>query len=169
MKRIILTLGLIVAMHPVLRAEGLTTEERDKAIKYLEKTRSGVFQATKGLSQAQWNFKPTPDRWSVAEVTEHIAAAEDLLRGQIQERVLKAPPRTDPTDVKAIDEFVLKAIPDRSRKAQAPEPLRPTNRFGSPQESLKHFKESRDMTIELFNKTKDLREHATDSPLGKKL
>ena len=154
---------------PPTRAQSLTAEDRDKAIQYLEKTRAGVFQATKGLSEAQWNFKPAPDRWSVAEVTEHIAAAEDLLRGRIQNEVLKAPPRSGTEDLKAIDEFVLKAIPDRSRKAQAPEPLRPNNRFGSPQESLKHFKESRATTIGFLKKTKDLREHATDSPLGKKL
>src|SRR5215469_11519469 len=147
MKRLLFALCLVSLATPLLRAEDISKEEREKAVKYLEQTRANVLQATKGLSEAQWNFKPAPDRWSVAEVTEHIAAAEDFLRGQIQERVLKAPPRTDSEDVKAIDEFVLKAIPDRSRKAQAPEPLRPTNRFGSPQESLKHFKESRATTI----------------------
>jgi hypothetical protein len=41
---------------------------------------------------------------------------------------------------------VLAMIPDRTHKAQAPEPLKPTNRFGSPQESLKHFIESRQKT-----------------------
>ena len=82
---------------------------------------------------------------------------------------MSAPPRTEPTDVKAIDEFVLKAIPDRSKKAQAPEPLKPTNRFGSPEDSLKHFRESRAKTIAFVKDTKDLREHAADSPLGKKL
>jgi hypothetical protein len=152
-----------------VRAQDLTSEDRDKAIKYLEKTRAGVLQATKGLSEAQWNFKPGPDRWSVAEITEHIAAAEDLLRQQIQDRVLKAPPRTASEDVKAIDDFVLKAIPDRSKKAQAPEPLRPTNRFGSPKGSLQHFQQSRATTISFLKSTRDLRQHASDSPLGKKL
>ena len=72
-------------------------------------------------------------------------------------------------DVQAIDEFVLEAIPDRSHKVQAPEPLQPNNRFGSPKESLKHFKDSRAKTIAFLKRTKDLREHAINSPLGKEL
>lgn len=156
-------------VSPVLRAQNLTPEERGKAVKYLEKTRAGVLEATKGLSQAQWDFKPGPDRWSVAEVTEHIAAAEDFLMDMVHEKVMKAPARADGEDVKAIDEFVLQAIPDRSHKVQAPEPLRPTNRFGSPKDSLKHFRESRAKTIAFLKSTKDLRQHATDSPMGKKL
>ena len=82
---------------------------------------------------------------------------------------MKAPGRTNAVDVKAIDAFVLKAIPDRSVKAQAPEPLQPDNRFGSPQASLKHFKASRARTIAFLKTTKDLRGHAITSPLGKEL
>ena len=169
MKRLIIALFLTALINPALRAENVTAEDRDKAIDYLKQTRDEVLRATKGLSEAQWNFKPAPDRWSVAEVTEHIAAAEDFLRMRLQNDIMKAPPRTGAEDIKALDELVLKAIPDRSKKAQAPEPLRPTNRFDSPKESLKHFQDSRAQTIVFLKKTKDLREHAADSPLGKKL
>jgi hypothetical protein len=50
---------------------------------------------------------------------------------------------------------------------QAPEPLQPNNRFGSPKDSLKHFRDSRAQTIAYLKKTKDLRQHAMDSQLGK--
>ncbi len=169
MKRFVAILCLLLLVSPTLRAQTLTPEDRAKAVKYLEKTRAGVFAATKGLSEAQWNFKPAPDRWSVAEVTEHIAAAEDFIRDNIEQKVMKAPPRSGSVDVKAIDDFVMNAVPDRSHKAQAPEPLRPDNRFGSPNGSLKHFRESRAVTIKFLKRTKDLREHAVDSPLGKPL
>src|SRR4051794_38373464 len=82
----------------VVTAQDVTPEERDKAVGYLEHSRDGVLAATKGLSEAQWNFKQAPDRWSVAEVTEHIAAAEDLLMGLIQSQVMTAPARTEPED-----------------------------------------------------------------------
>jgi len=169
MKRLLIALCLLVFVNPLLRAQTLSAEELKRATDYLKQTRAGVLASTKGLSDAQWNFKPAPDRWSVAEVTEHIAAAEDFLMGMIQEQVMKGPARTEPTDLKAIDDFVLKAIPDRSQKLQAPEPLKPTNRFGSPKDSLKHFKESRAKTLKFLKETKDLRQHAIDSPLGKKL
>ena len=169
MKKLLFTLGLIALLSPALKAQDITREERSKAVKYLEKTRAEVLAATKGLSEAQWNFKPAPDRWSVAEVTEHIAAAEDFLRDMVRDKVMTAPARTETEDVKAIDEMVLQKVPDRTHKVQAPEPLRPTNRFGSPKNSLKHFRESRAQTIAFLKSTKDLRQHAIDSPLGKKL
>src|SRR6516162_338065 len=102
MKRLLLALCLAAFAGTVLRAQELTRDERDKALKYLEKTRDGVLQATKGLSEAQWNFKPGPDRWSVAEVTEHIAATEDFLRDRLEQQIMKAPPRESGEDVKAI-------------------------------------------------------------------
>jgi hypothetical protein len=170
MKRLLFAFCLAVLAIPALNAQELTKEDRAKAIQYLEKTRAGVLAATKGLSEAQWNFKAATNRWSVAEVTEHIAAAEDLLMGMVTNQVMKAPPRAGGEDVKALDEFVLTKIPDRTVKAQAPEPLQPNNRFGSPKESLKHFRESRAKTIEFLKATKDLRQHAFESPpLGKTL
>jgi hypothetical protein len=169
MKRLLISLCLAGFVAPLLRAQELAPEDRAKGIKYLEQTRADVLKATRGLSEAQWNFKPGPDRWSVAEVAEHIAAAEDFLRNMVQEKAMKSPPRTEPEDLKALDELVLQKVPDRSTKVQAPEPLRPTNRFGSPKDSLKHFRESRATTIAFLKQTKDLRQHAMDSPFGKKL
>jgi hypothetical protein len=169
MRRLLFAICLTVLVRPALAAQNLAPEERAKAIQYLEQTRADVLKATRGLSEAQWNFKPAPDRWSVAEVTEHIAAAEDFLMDMIRDKVMKAPARSEAEDVKALDELVRQKIPDRTSKAQAPEPLRPNNRFGSPKGSLKHFKESRAGTIEFLKKTKDLRQHAVDSPLGKPL
>ena len=169
MKKILFALCLTLFISPALWAQNISKEEISSALAYLEKTRAGVLAATKGLSEAQWNFKQATNRWSAAEVTEHIAAAEDFLMTMIQEQVMKAPARTNAADVKAIDDFVLKAIPDRTVKAQAPEPLQPNNRFGSPKDSLKHFQASRATTIKFLKGTKNLRGHAIDSPLGKEL
>jgi hypothetical protein len=158
---------LLVFTALAAQAQTLAQADRDKAMQYLESTRKGVIDATSGLSAAQWNFKPAPDRWSVAECMEHIAAAEDFIRGMLIEKVMKSPPRPAGEDVAAIDQFVLASIPDRSHKAQAPDPLKPTNRFGSPEGSLKHFQESRTTTEDYLKNTNDLRDHAMMSPLGK--
>lgn len=149
--------------------QSVTPMDRDRAIKYLQTTQANVLEATKGLSEAQWNFKPGPDRWSVAEVLEHIAAAEDFLFELITQKVMTAPARPEGDDPKAIDEFVVAKIPDRTNKVQAPEPLKPSKRFGSPEASVKHFLESRSKTINFVETRPDLRAHAIDSPFGKKL
>jgi len=150
-------------------AQSLDPADRDRAVKYLEATKKGVLDATKDLSDTQWNFKPAPERWSVAEVMEHIAASEDMLFGIVTGKIMKAPPRVEAADVKAIDAMILAKITDRTNKAQAPEPLRPTNRYGSPEAAQKHFLESRARTLDFLQKTPDLRAHAVDSQLGAKL
>jgi hypothetical protein len=164
-----LLLGTLVAV--AARAQDVSQGDKDRALQYLETTKNGVVNATKGLSDAQWNFKTAPDRWSIAEVVEHLAAAEDMLRGMTQEQVMKTPaiPARDPVELKKIDDGVLAQVPDRSHKIQAPEPLKPTNRFGSPAEAEKHFVDSRATTEAFLKNTPDLRAHAVDSPMGVKL
>jgi len=162
---------LTICSAATVRAQDVTQADKDRALAYLESTKKGVVDATKGLSDAQWNFKPAPDRWSIAEVMEHLAAAEDMIRGMDQEQVMKTPaiPPRDPAELQKIDAGVMAQVPDRSHKISAPEPLRPTNRFGSPADAEKHFVESRAVTEEYLKTTPDLRAHATDSPMGVKL
>src|SRR5260221_13970729 len=112
MKRILVVFLVLTASAVCSSAQ--TQADRDRAIQYLEKERQGVVDATKGLSPAQWNFKSAPDRWSVAEVMEHIAAAEDFLYGNIQDKIMKAPARPAAEDVKPINELVVSAIADRT-------------------------------------------------------
>jgi hypothetical protein len=151
------------------KAQDVSQAEKDRALQYLESTKKGVLDATRGLSDAQWNFKSAPDRWSLAELVEHLAAAEDMLRGLTQEQIMKSPavPVRSAEEIKKSDEIVLTMVPDRTHKAQAPEPLKPTNRFGSPQEAQRHFVESRAATEEYLKNTPGLRAHLGDSPLGK--
>src|SRR6266581_9068614 len=133
----------LMAVATAAAAQEVTPAEKDRALQYLESTKKNVVEATKGLSEAQWNFKPAPDRWSVAQVMEHIAAAEDFLRDVTKDKVMTSPAGETGRDLKKTDEAVLMMVPDRTHKAQAPEPLVPSNRFGSPEGSVKHFVESR--------------------------
>jgi hypothetical protein len=164
-----MTVVLALAGAASAKAQDVSRADKDRALQYLESTKNGVLDATRGLSAAQWNFKSAPDRWSLAELIEHLAAAEDMLRGVTQEQIMKSPavPVRSAEEIKKSDEIVLTMVPDRSHKVQAPEPLRPINRFGSPQEAQKHFVESRAATEEYLKSTPGLRAHLGDSPLGK--
>ena len=161
---------LAVAAVGPAEAQSLTKADREQLIKYLKETRDGVEKSTKGLSPEQMNFKSAPERWSVAECLEHIAAAEDFLFALVTDNVMKAPAPTGPFDAaKAheVDAKIKQMITDRSQKAQAPEPLRPSNRFGGTQGSWQHFADSRKRTIEYAKKENGLRDHAMDSPAMK--
>ena len=159
--------AICLAVAGTARAQDASAADKEKALALLESSKKGVLAATKGLSEAQWNFKPAPDKWSIAECMEHIAAAEDFIRGTVEQNVMKAPAAPD-RDVAKIDAGIVAHVPDRSAKFQAPEPLKPTNRFGSPEAAIKHFVESRAKTEEFLKSTADLRGHAVDSPAGVK-
>jgi hypothetical protein len=81
---------------------------------------------------------------------------------------MKAPAGAPGRDPAKVDAFVRAAIPDRSHKAKAPEPLTPTGRW-TPAEALEHFQKSRGRTIAFLQSTPDLRAHLVDSPLGQPL
>ena len=62
----LLVLALLSAT--VARAQELSPADKERAMQYLESTKKGIEEATRGLSTAQWNFKAGPERWSVAVV-----------------------------------------------------------------------------------------------------
>jgi uncharacterized damage-inducible protein DinB len=145
----------------------LTSQERDAALKQFEATRDNFLKSIAGLSQKQWTFKPAPDRWSVAEVAEHIAVSESAIFGLVQKQVMTSPAAPEKRDqVKGKDEMIAERVPDRSHKAQAPEFLRPTGRWATEAELAKAFEESRAATMEYIRATNDdLRDHFFDHPV----
>ena len=160
-------LGTLVLIACALdaKAQSLSQADLDRGLQYLEITKKNIVDATRGLSEAQWNFKPSVFKWSVAQVMEHIAASEDLLRQMAEGQIKQQSPSVPDRDLKKTDDKVLEVVPDRSKKFQAPEQLRPRNQFGSPEAALKHFIDSRAKTVELLKTTPDLRAHVVDSGL----
>jgi hypothetical protein len=148
-------------------ATPLSAEEREAALKSLQTTHDAFLQSIAGLSEAQWKFKPAPDRWSVAEVAEHIAVSESTIFGMVQSKVMTSPAAPEKrTEVAGKDETVLKMVPDRSHKAQAPEFLKPTNRWATQAELSKAFEDSRKATMDYVRSTNDdLRDHFGPHPL----
>lgn len=167
----ILQLGLVTLTGLSLYgAETLAQGERDFAMSNLHATRKLFLDSVAKLSPAQWNFKPGPDRWSIAECAEHIALSEDLLAGSAR-GTLKTPAEPE----KAVrgnagrekDQKIIDGVTDRSRKAQAPEPLQPKHKFATPAEAVEHFRQSRDANIDYIEKTSDdLRSHFAAGPVG---
>lgn len=144
----------------------LSPEEREFALKNLQTTHDKFLQSIAGLSPKQWTFKAGPDRWSVAEVTEHITVAESTILGLIQKQVMSSPAAPEKREqVKGKDEMILQRMPDRSHKAQAPEILRPTGRWATEADLTRGFDESRKATMDYVRTTNDdLRDHFFDHP-----
>jgi hypothetical protein len=162
---LVLMLSLASAM-----AAGLPDAERRVLTDHLAKSSQEFLSSVTGLTPEQWTYKAGPDRWSIADCAEHIALSEDFLRGLIANKVLTSEPSPERIEArKPLDEKVLAMIVDRSFKAQAPEPLKPSNKFSSPQGAVDHFTQSRAETTTLAASRDDLREHAGENPAFKEL
>jgi len=138
MKKVSMLLVVWMFSAALAFSQTLSQADRDKGEQYLQQTRDGVVVAVKGLSEAQMKFKPGPDRWSVAEVLEHIALVEDGLFQNVTNKVMKSAAGAADRDVAKIDATVLAVLPDRSNKRQAPPPFVPNGRWTAT-EALDHF------------------------------
>lgn len=149
-----------------VESKTLTKEERDRGVDYLKQTQKDFLAATEGLSEAQWKFKAAPDRWSIAETAEHIAVTEQTIWELVNGKIMKSPATPEKAaEAKGKDEIILAKVPDRSKKAQAPEALRPTGRWATRAALVKDFEGKRAQEIAYLTETKeDLRSHFEEHP-----
>ena len=86
-------LALLAAPALVAADEPAAADPRADLLAHMERTQKLFLDSIAGLSEAQWNWKPAPDKWSVGECAEHITRTEPMLRGLIA-KMLSEP--TDP-------------------------------------------------------------------------
>lgn len=186
-----LVIGLFCFAVRTARAESISDADRAYLVAHLDMTREFVVQATRGLSNGQWLFKPAPLRWSIAQCIDHLAATEEYVIKMVRERVLTAaeplagafpsigkkreaalqkPRRMSRLD----DAIVLRWMTDRTSAVQTPvdqrppiEEVAPRATFVDPHSALDHFLSVRAATIEYAKTTSDdLRGHFTRVALG---
>lgn len=126
MVKVILMMGLMTAGLAAQSAldPKMTPTERAELIDRLQKTEQELMHLVAGVTDAQWAFKPAPERWSIAEVVEHIVLAEAMMF-DLAVRSLDRPadPKWDATLAKT--DTLRKALPNRSRRVDAPAAIRP--------------------------------------------
>jgi hypothetical protein len=160
MKNIILaTLTATVAAM----AQDSAAAQREKAIRYLTETRKGVEDSVKGLTDAQWKYKPAPDRWSIAEVVEHLAVIEDIIK-TVFARLPEGPAPASDRETPKFDADLVFKTADRSHKFEAPPQARPIARW-TPAGALEHFQKAREETTELIRNTPGVRAHTVVHPV----
>lgn len=168
MKKIALLLPLMFLFSFTKNSVELTAKEREFAVNYLNATRLAVFEATRGLSQNQLQFKAAPDRWSIEDCVKHIAVSELNLRKMVDGLISQPANPEKRVDIKASDEELIQGITDRSKKVKASESFDPVNTpYKSTQEALDNFSASREKLVDYIRVSRDdLRNHVTDLPFG---
>lgn len=97
-----------------------------------EKNNEAATQLVSGLSEDQLNWKPAPEKWSIAQCLEHLAVATDkfdqyftaaIARGRKKWPVTAAPTYR-PTFVGGW--LIKQVVPETERKLPAPKVFRPS-------------------------------------------
>ncbi len=141
----------------------LTPQELDQARLFLQQTENAVVGATKGLSDAQWTFKPAVDRWSIAEILDHVVMVQERVAGPLLGNLASAPPPPAGQDSKLVDAIVINQFTTRLSKFPAPEFVRPAADI-SPVEFLIRLRSNYALLAEHLESTPGLRRHAVDAP-----
>jgi len=86
---LILVFGLIILSKAQTNANQTsgapvwTETDRKYLLENLTRSKQELIDETKNLTKEQWNFKESPDRWSINQIVEHIDLYELILMHEI--------------------------------------------------------------------------------------
>jgi transposase len=141
--------------------------EVDELVALLRKTGDAFDHALTGLMPAQWTFKPAPTRWSIFEVTEHVATVETGAAQLVSGRLIARPAtEQQKAEARGKDVTIVQTMKDRGRPMEAPEFVRPSGRWPSPAAAVAAFQESREKMIALLERLGgNLRDYCAPHPI----
>jgi hypothetical protein len=137
----------------------MTPADRERAVSYLSQTRDNLLRATSGLSPAQMQFKPSPERWSVAECLEHIITVEDRVFDGISNAIQQPADSSKRSSYDGRDDELVQIVTDRGSRREAPGAVLPSSRWPHDQ-LVREFQATRKRTIDFASTTEcDPRQH----------
>jgi uncharacterized damage-inducible protein DinB len=123
---------------------------------------SALDVALAGLDPESATLKPAPDRWSIVEIVEHLAASEEFLLGRLHQSAPSATSHADPAREARLESLAL----NRERRIDAPAPVLPTGACATLAQALRRFRAVRAQTIQFVeNFSGDLRSSLVEHPL----
>jgi uncharacterized damage-inducible protein DinB len=133
----------------------------------IDHTRARLFETVEALAAEQHGFRPAADRWSVAQLCDHLSIVEGNVLKLLAKVLAKAeesgaarPPSDAPFAPVSIDEFVERT---RGVKLDAPEAVRPLDSRPLA-ESLAALRDSRAALHALRPRLEQLDAHALRFP-----
>jgi DinB superfamily len=137
----------------MLSMHTLTADQRTALSEELERTQAALLNAARGLTSAQFTWKPSPDRWSVAETLEHIALVEGLFQGRLNRMSAAEASGEAAERVAGRSESVARAGRNRGTKRNAPTPAQPKGVFTTFEAFQIHFTPLRQRSIAFVQTT----------------
>jgi len=140
----------------------------DSLLQYFNETTAELEKQVAGLSEAQLQFKPAPDKWSISQCMEHIIRSERMIFDMAKKGLDQDPQPERRKEIKLTDDNLKNALTDRSHKYQAPKELQPEGIYKDVKTALADFTAARQPVLDYIKKAdaEDLRNHVSDSPTG---
>lgn len=90
--KFILMAGFCLLLTVTVSSQKLWTEDdRKYLVANLQRTKDALIKETENLTEAQWNFKESADRWSIKQVVEHVDIWELLLMHEVSKALFAGP------------------------------------------------------------------------------
>lgn len=148
--------------------DAVNSVNKDDIFEYLEETKEGLEESVEDLSDAQMQFKPDAESWSIAEIIEHINIVEGALKSMLEAKFVEDPTPELKAEVKMTDEQILAFITDRSQKVKTQAQFEPTARYTSADEAIEAFNDQREDIVDFLKDTDvEMRNYINEFPFGK--
>jgi uncharacterized damage-inducible protein DinB len=155
---------------PAALGQTLSAEERKWVLEMLDHNSRRFLDDIRPLTVDQWNFKPAPGTWSVAEIAEHIYRAEGLLRSIAQKSLQSKAEPEKAAALQGKESAMISLSENQDVKADAPEVLYPTGAFATKELLKAAFQQVRADTRAYVASTNDsLKVHVAYHPQFKDL
>jgi DinB family protein len=145
------TVLLVLLAGTTLAAAPMTDGERQRLIAHLDMTENWLVSELDGLSEAQVNFRMSPESWTIAEVVEHLSIAEPQYWKQ-EEDALKQPATAYKSE--STDAAILWYGIDRTNRTKTGEARVPGGRAPAKQ-SLASFRKLRATMMQMAKTSQD--------------
>ena len=144
----LITIAFGIAFLPA----GLGAVEAFDKPRLLAEMKKGISEleaAVAGLSQSQWSFKPGSDKWSIADIIEHLIVSEEQYLAEVRGAMF-APARPElAARTKGNDQRVIDFM-DQETPHVAIQLAQPMGRFASPLRLIEVMRQHRRMAIEMI-------------------
>ena len=138
----------------------METHERQLVLDQLASSEARLLKLIGGLTPAQWIFRETPERWSIAENVEHLVLFEHFITGVIAKVMAQQAEPEKKSLAAAKEPLVLGLANARGVKFNARESVRPTGKWPDTTELVAELRKARAQTLAFAAETQaPLRDH----------